>query len=87
MNAYIGNEPFVFISYAHSDKQIAERVIVGLKRKMCRVFYDDGLTPGESWNDELAEKLIKCDCVIVLLTNNSKSFTWDRNDAQFISVY
>ena len=51
MNAYVGNEPFVFVSYAHSDKQIAESVINGLQRKMCRVFYDDGLTPGEPWND------------------------------------
>ena len=83
MNAYIGNEPFVFISYAHGDKQIAERVIVGLKRKMCRVFYDDGLTPGESWNDELAEKLIKCDCVIVLLTNNSTSSKYVRTELNF----
>ena len=36
MIAYVGIEPFVFLSYSHSDKKIAEGVIVGLKRKMCR---------------------------------------------------
>ena len=83
MNAYVGNEPFVFVSYAHSDKQIAESVIIGLKQKMCRVFYDDGLTPGEPWNDELAEKVIKCECLVVLLTNNSASSKYVRTELNF----
>lgn len=83
MNAYVGNEPFVFVSYAHSDKQIAESVINGLQRKMCRVFYDDGLTPGEPWNDELAEKVIKCECLVVLLTNNSASSKYVRTELNF----
>ena len=83
MNAYVGNEPFVFVSYAHSDKQIAESVINGLNRKMCRVFYDDGLTPGEPWNDELAEKVIKCECLVVLLTNNSASSKYVRTELNF----
>ncbi len=83
MIAYVGNEPFVFLSYSHSDKQIAEGVIVGLKRKMCRVFYDEGLTPGESWNDELAEKVIKCNCVVVLLTTNSVASKYVRSELNY----
>ena len=83
MNAYVGNEPFVFVSYAHSDKQIAESVINGLNRKMCRVFYDDGLTPGEPWNDVLAEKVIKCECLVVLLTNNSASSKYVSTELNF----
>ena len=83
MNAYVGNEPFVFVSYSHSDKQIAESVINGLNRKMCRVFYDDGLIPGDSWNDELAKKVIECECLVVLLTNNSASSKYVSTELNF----
>ena len=83
MIAYVGNEPFVFLSYSHFDKQIAESVIVGLKRKMCRVFYDEGLTPGESWNDELAEMVIKCNCFVVLLTTDSASSKYVRAELNY----
>jgi len=83
MIAYSGNEPFVFISYSHVDEHIIERLIIGLKRKLCRVFYDEGLTPGESWNDELARRLLACDCVVVLLTKNSVSSKYVKNELNF----
>jgi hypothetical protein len=50
---------------------------------MCRVFYDEGLTPGESWNDELAEMVIKCNCVVVLLTTNSASSKYVRSELNY----
>ena len=83
MNAYVGNEPYVFLSYSHFDKQIANIVIVGLKRKMCRVFYDEGLTPGKSWNDELAERVINCDCIVVLLTDHSASSKYVKTELNY----
>lgn len=71
MNAYIGTEPYVFFSYAHSDREVVEKIIIGLKQKMCRIWYDEGLTPGESWNDDLAEHLKNSEIVVILLTKNS----------------
>ncbi|MCC8046690.1 MAG: toll/interleukin-1 receptor domain-containing protein [Clostridiales bacterium] len=46
MNAYTGTEPYVFLSYSHTDMEIAQEIIIGLKQKMCRIWYDEGLTPG-----------------------------------------
>lgn len=71
MNAYSGKEPYVFVSYCHLDKEKVEKIIIELKRKMCRVWYDEGLTLGESWNDDLALHLNNSDCVLALLTENS----------------
>ena len=71
MNAYRGKEPYVFISYAHVDRDVVEKIIIGLKKNMCRVWYDEGLTPGESWNDDLAEHLKNAEIVIVNLTHAS----------------
>ncbi len=71
MNAYNGTEPYAFLSYAHADQEIVEKIIIGLKQNMCRVWYDEGLIPGESWNDDLADRLKKAEALIVLLTKNS----------------
>lgn len=71
MNAYTGTEPYVFFSYAHADREVVEKIIIGLKQKMCRIWYDEGLTPGESWNDDLADHLKNSEIVVILLTKNS----------------
>lgn len=71
MNAYKGTEPYIFLSYAHADKEIVDKIIVGLKQDMCRVWYDEGLTPGESWNDDLAEHLKNAAVVVVVLTQSA----------------
>ncbi len=71
MNAYTGNEPYIFFSYSHADRELVEKIIVGLKQNMCRVWYDEGLTPGESWNDDLAEHIKNAEVVVIMLTQNS----------------
>ena len=57
MIAYEGKEPYVFVSYSHKDNDKVHAIIAALKARMCRTWYDEGLTPGESWNDSIAEHL------------------------------
>ncbi|MBQ3055764.1 MAG: toll/interleukin-1 receptor domain-containing protein [Oscillospiraceae bacterium] len=71
MNAYTGKEPYAFFSYAHADRDVVEKIVIGLKQNMCRIWYDEGLTPGESWNDDLAEHLKNSEIVVIMLTKNS----------------
>lgn len=83
MNAYSGKDPFVFVSYAHADWQEVERIIASLKRRMCRVWYDDGLAPGEQWNDDLAEHIKACSCFIVLLSERSMASQYVRSEINY----
>ena len=71
MIAYEGKEPYVFVSYSHRDSDRVFPIIAALKQKMCRVWYDEGLTPGESWNDSIAEHLLNCSQFIVLISPDS----------------
>lgn len=71
MNAYTGSEPYVFLSYSHKDKEFVEQLIVELKHHLCRVWYDEGLTEGESWNDEVANRIRNATIVVVILTKNA----------------
>jgi hypothetical protein len=71
MKVSSGTKPYVFFSYDHADKNIAERLIMGLQQKRCRIWYDEGLTPGECWNDELAERIERAEVLVVVLTENA----------------
>lgn len=71
MIAYEGKDPYVFVSYSHKDADRVIPIIRALKDRMCRVWFDEGLTPGESWNDSIAEHLLKCTAFVVFLSPDS----------------
>ena len=55
--AYRGNEPYVFVSYAHKDKDIVFPEIKRFNDAGFHVWYDEGISPGNEWSDEIAEAL------------------------------
>lgn len=83
MIAYRGTDPFVFFSYAHADLELVEKIIIGLKQKLCRVWYDEGLVPGRSWNDELAEQLLYSEVVVVMLTHNAAESPYIKTEINY----
>ena len=83
MQAYEGNEPYVFASYSHKDANIVLKIITLLKQKMCRIWYDEGLTPGESWNDNIAEHLLKCSQFILFISPDSVTSKYVMSEINF----
>ena len=71
MIAYEGKEPYVFVSYSHKDMDRVIPIIATLKQSMCRIWYDEGLHPGESWNDSIAEHLKCCEQFVVFISPHS----------------
>lgn len=71
MIAYEGKDPYVFVSYSHKDIDTIFPIIAQLKKKMCRIWYDEGLHAGESWNDSIAEHLLNCSQFIVFISPDS----------------
>lgn len=70
LTAYEGNEPFVFISYAHKDTDIVLPLIRGLCARGVRVWYDGGVEVGTEWPDFIAEHLEKSCCVLAFVSRN-----------------
>lgn len=68
---YHGNEPYIFISYAHLDNDIVIPLIEGLETNGFRLWYDNGIAPGSEWPEYIAEKILSCSVMLVLLSNNS----------------
>ena len=65
-----GNEPYVFVSYAHADKARVLPLIQGLQHRGVRVWYDFGIEFGEDWLQVIAEHLEKSACVVSFITPN-----------------
>lgn len=69
--AYTGNEPYIFTSYAHAD---ASRVFPELKRfhdLKLNIWYDEGITSGAGWQAELEDAIINSSLFIVFISQNS----------------
>ncbi|MCM1561807.1 MAG: toll/interleukin-1 receptor domain-containing protein [Butyrivibrio sp.] len=65
---YCGKEPYIFISYAHRNEREVHRVIRRLQAEGFRVWYDKGIDPGTEWADNIAERVVSCDCFIAFIT-------------------
>lgn len=68
--AYEGSESFVFVSYAHADKELASPLIQGLQERGFRVWYDVGIDYGDDWLQVIADHLERCACLVSFITPN-----------------
>lgn len=78
--AYTGNEPYIFVSYAHLDK---ERVYPELKRfhnQGYPIWYDEGIPPANEWPKEIEEKLLKSSLFVVFMSKNAVKSDNVRNE-------
>ena len=57
--AYTGNQPYVFVCYAHEDSDVVFPEIQWLKNQGFNIWYDEGISPGSEWRDELADSISK----------------------------
>lgn len=69
--AYSGGEPFVFVSYAHSDDELVYPELEKLNLLGFNVWYDEGIQAGQDWTDQLAQRLSECAAVVYFVTPNS----------------
>ena len=68
---YRGNDPFIFVSYAHDDSAQIYAEIDSLTSAGFNVFYDEGISPGHSWHEDLANALEACQLFVFFVTPRS----------------
>jgi len=67
---YDGDEPYIFISYAHRDDKAVLPIVEELSRNGYRVWYDQGIDPGTEWDENIAQHVEDCGCFIAFLSQN-----------------
>jgi hypothetical protein len=66
--AYSGDKPYIFVSYAHVNKDIVFPLIKQLHDKGYRVWYDEGIDPSTEWRKIITEHLMPATAVLVFLS-------------------
>ena len=66
--AYDDEEPFLFVSYDHSDKAIVYPIIENLYNSGILIWYDEGIEVSSKWLKIIAEKLNKCHVFLVFIS-------------------
>lgn len=69
--AYVGNEPYLFISYSHKDTNKVYPILDALYDRKYRIWYDESCENGNDFRSELREKIEQCAAVILFVSKNS----------------
>ncbi|MFT6436383.1 MAG: CheY-like chemotaxis protein/TolB-like protein [Candidatus Azotimanducaceae bacterium] len=69
--AYLGNDPYLFVSYAHLDDGLVMPEIEWLNHNGFNVWYDHGITGGSEWREEIAQKIKHASQILFFVSENS----------------
>lgn len=69
--AYKGDEPYVFVSYAHADSAMVYPMLVDLRDRGVNIWYDEGIEPGSKWREELSSAIQNADKVLYVASEKS----------------
>lgn len=70
-DAYQGKEPYIFVSYAHKDRDIVYNEIKRLHEEGYRIWYDEGIQPSNEWSEEIAVAINNCLAFLVFISPQS----------------
>ncbi len=71
--AYVGNEPYLFVSYSHKDTKLVYPILDALYDKKYRIWYDESCETGNDFRNELREKIERCEAVLLFVSEASMS--------------
>ena len=69
--AYKGDEPYLFVCYAHRDSSKVYKDIAHLRNKGINLWYDEGIPGGTSWRAEIADALSAAQRVLFFISPRS----------------
>ncbi|MBQ3328784.1 MAG: leucine-rich repeat protein [Eggerthellaceae bacterium] len=80
--------PYIFVSYSHKDREQVLPVIKELYEDGWRIWYDEGLTIGDSYDETLEAHVRSCSAFLLFVTPNSlKSAYIGANEVPWAVAY
>jgi hypothetical protein len=82
-DAYRGSKPYIYVSYAHANGTQVFKDLAELNSKGYRIWYDEGIDPGNEWPEEVANALANACCVLVFVTPDAIKSRNVRNEIDY----
>ncbi len=71
--AYVGNDPYIFVSYSHRDTEKVYPVLDALYDMKFRIWYDESCETGNDFREELRVRIKNCQAVLLFVSESSMS--------------
>ena len=78
--AYRGTLPYIFISYSHADMKEVFRIIKQLNSSRYRIWFDEGIEPGNEWPEVVGKAVLECSQFIVFVSPTAVESRNVRNE-------
>jgi hypothetical protein len=78
--AYSGTKPFLFASYAHENMQEVFKVLKQVHKSRYRIWYDEGIEPGNEWPEIVGKAIIKSSQFLLFMSPHANSSRNVRNE-------
>ena len=82
-SAYQGDEPYVFVCYAHADRAEVYPELIRLGQAGVNLWYDEGISPGSEWTEELAAAINGCARFLYFISPAAVESKYCRDEVQF----
>ena len=81
--AYDGDEPYVFVCYAHDDAKIVYPEILWLRNQGINIWYDEGISPGAEFPERLGQAILGAKLVLFYVSPTSVNSRHCRDEVYF----
>jgi hypothetical protein len=81
--AYKGKGKFVFVSYSHRNMPGVFSIIKKLFDKGYKIWYDEGIEPGDEWPETIGKAIDDCHKFIVFMSKPASKSRNVRNEINF----
>jgi hypothetical protein len=75
--------PYVFVCYAHDERELVVGLVEWLRSQGCQVWYDEAIEAGSRWSDDLAHAVEGCAAFLYLLSPRSISSRYCLDEVHF----
>jgi TolB-like protein/Flp pilus assembly protein TadD len=62
------SESFIFVSYSHVNSDVVGKEISRLQEQNFKIWYDDRISLGTKWREELASSILECDLFLLFIS-------------------
>ena len=85
VEAYSGTKPYLFASYSHKNMKEVFGVLRKLSDSRYRIWYDEGIEPGNEWPEEVGRALTGCRLFLVFMSPQAMESRNVRNEINLAS--
>jgi len=82
-DAYSGEGPYTFISYAHADKVMVFNAMRKLYDRGANIWYDEGIKPAGEWVEEIANAIKGSSLFLVFISPRSVDSRYVRSEVGY----